>query len=131
MPRAKSPLSSQPDTDVSAPQPKLSIRLDFGGGARIGPGKIVLLEEIGRHGSISAAGRALKMSYRRAWELVEDLNRSLGGEVVEAMTGGAGGGGARLTALGEAVIAHYRAIEREANQLAAPHFSALMHRGDA
>jgi molybdate transport system regulatory protein len=60
----------------------LSIRIDLVGGTRIGPGKIALLEAIAREGSISAAGRALRMSYRRAWELVEDLNRGLGAPVV-------------------------------------------------
>ncbi|WP_408906434.1 winged helix-turn-helix domain-containing protein [Roseomonas mucosa] len=67
--------------------PGLSIRLDPAPGLRIGPGKVRLLEEIGRNGSISAAGRALGMSYRRAWELVEDLNRGLGRPVVETAAG--------------------------------------------
>ena len=62
---------------------QLSIRLDLASGARIGPGKVAVLEEIARSGSISAAGRALKMSYRRTWELVEDLNQNLGVPVVE------------------------------------------------
>ena len=62
---------------------RLSIRLDLASGARIGPGKIAVLEAIALAGSISAAGRALKMSYRRTWELVEDLNQSLGTAVVE------------------------------------------------
>jgi molybdate transport system regulatory protein len=64
------------------PSYRLSIRVDLAGGTRIGPGKVALLEEIGRSGSISAAGRVMKMSYRRAWELVEDLNRNLGAPVV-------------------------------------------------
>jgi molybdate transport system regulatory protein len=55
---------------------QLSIRIDLASGGRIGPGKVALLEEISRSGSISAAGRAMKMSYRRAWQLVEDLNRN-------------------------------------------------------
>ena len=74
-------------------QHKLSIRIDLASGARIGPGKVALLEEIGRCGSISGAGRALKMSYRRAWDLVEELNRQLGASVVSTAAGGAGGGG--------------------------------------
>jgi molybdate transport system regulatory protein len=57
---------------------RLNIRLDLAGGLRIGPGKVAVLEEIARTGSISAAGRALRMSYRRTWELVEDLNNGLG-----------------------------------------------------
>ncbi|UFN48192.1 LysR family transcriptional regulator [Roseomonas sp. OT10] len=120
MPRRK------PSAPGAASQPPhLSIRLDLGGGVRIGPGKVTLLEEIGRSGSIAAAGRALRMSYRRAWELVEDLNRSLGRPVLEATAGGNGGGGARLTALGEAVVREYRAIEAEANAAAATRLARL------
>ena len=106
--------------------PGLSIRLDPAPGLRIGPGKVRLLEEIGRNGSISAAGRALGMSYRRAWELVEDLNRGLGRPVVETAAGGAGGGGARLTRLGERVIREYRSIEAEAHAAALPRLRALL-----
>src|SRR5580700_2891459 len=62
-------------SEAASASDRLSIRLDLASGARIGPGKIAVLEEIGRSGSISAAGRALRMSYRRTWELVEDLNR--------------------------------------------------------
>ena len=105
--------------------PRLSIRLDLGAGLRIGPGKVRLLEEIGRAGSISAAGRALGMSYRRAWELVEALNTGLGQPVAETAAGGAGGGGARLTPLGEAVVRTYRSIEAEANAGAAARLEAL------
>ena len=119
MPRPR----SRPADDAATP--RLAIRLDLGGGLRIGPGKVVLLEAIGRSGSISAAGRALKMSYRRAWELVEELNRVMGCPVVETAAGGAGGGGARLTPAGEAVIRQYRAIEDAANAQAAPLLEAL------
>ena len=82
---------------ASPPEPsyRLSIRIDLANGTRIAPGKVALLEEIGRSGSISAAGRAMKMSYRRAWRLVEDLNRHLGSPVVETAAGGSGGGGTR------------------------------------
>jgi molybdate transport system regulatory protein len=106
-------------------QARVGIRLDLPSGARVGPGKIALLEEIARHGSISAAGRALRMSYRRAWELVEDLNRHLGTPVVAAMTGGAGGGGARLTEAGAALVAAYRAIEAATGAVAAEHLAQL------
>src|SRR6201986_4979427 len=90
---------------------RLSIRIDLASGAQIGPGKIAVLEEIARAGSISAAGRALKMSYRRTWELVEDLNRSLGTPVVETAAGGSGGGGAVLTGAGKDVEERYGALE--------------------
>ena len=104
---------------------RLSIRVDLASGARIGPGKVALLEEIGRSGSISAAGRALRMSYRRAWELVEDLNRHLGITVVATAAGGSGGGGARLTEAGQAIVSGYRALEAAASETAQSHLAAL------
>lgn len=104
---------------------QLSIRIDLPCGARIGPGKIAVLEEIARSGSISAAGRALKMSYRRTWELVEDLNQSLGTPVVATAAGGSGGGGAMLTKAGLAVVSSYRAIEMDSAQAARKHLLAL------
>ncbi len=104
---------------------RLILRVDLATGARIGPGKVALLEEISRSGSISAAGRALRMSYRRAWELVEDLNRNLGVPVVSTAAGGTGGGGARLTEAGASLIAEYRALEAAASAGAAPHLAAL------
>lgn len=84
-----------------------------------------MLEEIARTGSISAAGRALRMSYRRAWVLVEELNRTFGRPVVTTAAGGPGGGGASLTAAGEAVIGEYRAIEAAAEAAARRHVAAL------
>lgn len=104
---------------------RLSIRIDLASGARIGPGKVALLEEIARSGSISAAGRALRMSYRRAWELVEDMNQSLGSPVVSAVAGGSGGGGATLTHSGETLVAEYRAIEAATAAAARKHLTAL------
>lgn len=104
---------------------RLSIRIDFGPRIRIGPGKIQLLEEIGQHGSISAAGRALDMSYRRAWELIEDLNRTFGRPVVRAQSGGKKGGGAMLTPLGHALIARYRAMEKAAAEATAKDLETL------
>ena len=104
---------------------QLSIRIDLGPDFRIGPGKIALLEMIARHGSISAAGRALGMSYRRAWMLVEAMNPGFGRPVVEAQSGGRSGGGARLSPLGADLVARYRAIEREATAAAAPFLDGL------
>jgi molybdate transport system regulatory protein len=111
--------------ETTAATDRLSIRLDLASGARIGPGKVAVLEEIGRSGSISAAGRALRMSYRRTWQLVEDLNRSLGTPVVETAAGGSGGGGAVLTAAGMAIITRYRAIELDTALAARKHLLAL------
>ena len=110
----------------SLPADRLTLRLDLASGARIGPGKVALLEAIGRSGSISAAGRELSMSYRRAWDLVEELNHSLGVAMVNTATGGSGGGGAALTPAGQALITEYRALEREALALAAPRIKAIL-----
>ena len=110
---------------ATPPTHRVSIRVDLASGARIGPGKVALLEEIARSGSISGAGRALKMSYRRAWELVEDLNRHLGTPVVTTAAGGARGGGAKLTPGGTALVTEYRAIEAAAHAAAGPHLAAL------
>src|SRR5690349_21038222 len=104
---------------------RLSIRIDLASGARIGPGKVAVLEEVARSGSISAAGRALRISYRRTWELVEDLNCSLGAPVVETAAGGAGGGGAVLTRAGRTVVERYRAIELDTALAARKHLQAL------
>jgi molybdate transport system regulatory protein len=94
--------------------PQLSVRIDLDGEDRIGPGKIQLLENIREHGSISAAGRAMDMSYKRAWDLVDEINRICGHAAVEPQTGGKNGGGAMLTPFGTALIARYRKIERDA-----------------
>ncbi len=112
-------------TGATGKSDRLSIRLDLASGARIGPGKVAVLEEIARSGSISAAGRALRMSYRRNWELVEDLNRTLGTPVVETAAGGSGGGGAALTRAGKAVVERYRAIEMDTALAARKHLLAL------
>lgn len=103
----------------------LSIRLDLTPGVRVGPGKVRLLELVAEHGSISAAGRAAGMSYRRAWTLMDELNRSFPEPVIDAAPGGRSGGGAVVTPFGTRVIAAYRAIEQEAARVAAPHLASL------
>src|ERR1700761_9346355 len=126
--KTRSPTSNSPAGNVAVPAKggsRLSIRVDLASGARIGPGKVAVLEEIARSGSISAAGRALHISYRRTWELVEDLNASLGAPVVQTAAGGSGGGGASLTELGHAVVSRYRAIEAECGAAAKKHLAAL------
>ncbi len=90
---------------------RVSLRLGFPGEHALGPGKVRLLELIGETGSISAAGRAMKMSYRRAWMLVDELNRMFREPLVEARPGGAHGGGAHLTPAGGDVVRRYREIE--------------------
>ena len=94
--------------------PSLSLRIDIDREGRIGPGKIELLENIRKFGSISAAGRAMDMSYKRAWDLVDEINRICRQAAVERQTGGKNGGGAALTPFGISLVARYRKIEREA-----------------
>lgn len=106
---------------------RLTLRIDLPRG-RIGPGKIALLEAIAREGSISAAGRALGMSYKRAWELVDQVNRLLGVAAVAAVAGGARGGGAALTQAGATLVSEYRALERAATAAVDPHLAALVRR---
>lgn len=105
----------------------LSLRIDLPRG-RIGPGKVALLEAIAREGSISAAGRALGMSYKRAWDLVAAVTASLGTAAIAASVGGRRGGGAVLSAAGRALIADYRAIERAARRAAGARLAALQRR---
>jgi molybdate transport system regulatory protein len=104
---------------------RLTLRVDLGPGASVGPGKIRLLQAIREHGSISQGGRALGMSYRRAWMLVDELNRSFRTPVVTAQPGGKRGGGATLTAFGTDLVERYRAIEAAAHAAAAEQLRAL------
>ena len=105
--------------------PSLSLRIDIDAAGRIGPGKIQLLETIHRSGSISAAGRAMDMSYKRAWDLVDEINRVCGQAAVERQTGGKNGGGAVLTPFGLSLVARYRKIERSAATAARKELQAL------
>ena len=104
---------------------RLTLRLDFGPGQAIGHGKIRLLEAVRDHGSISAAGRTMAMSYRRAWLLIDELNALFEQPVVATKHGGPHGGGAELTPLGHRVVEHYRSIERKAHFAVAPELAAL------
>ena len=105
--------------------PSLSLRIDIDAGGRICPGKIELLETIHRSGSISAAGRVMEMSYKRAWDLVDEINRICRQPAVERQTGGTNGGGAVLTPFGHSLVARYRKIERNAASAARKELQAL------
>jgi molybdate transport system regulatory protein len=107
------------------PLPSLSVRIDLDAEGRIGPGKIQLLENIHATGSISAAGRAMEMSYKRAWDLVDELNKICGQAAVERQTGGKNGGGAMLTPFGLSLVERYRKIERAATTAARKQLMAL------
>ncbi len=97
-----------------SPARKPRVRVLMGEMTAMGPGRADLIDAIARTGSISAAGREMKMSYRRAWTLVETTNASFIEPLVIASTGGSGGGGAQVTDFGRGVVEHYRAMERKA-----------------
>ena len=99
----------------------ISIRVDLVPGGRLGPGKGDLLEAIKETGSISAAGRSMRLSYRRAWRLVDTLNGMFKRPLVEA----APRVGAHLIAMGREIVAHYRAIESKALKAVSLHIGAL------
>lgn len=105
--------------------PRLRLRIVFGKTEMMGPGKAELLERIDRTGSIAAAGREMKMSYKRAWTLIEALNAMFREPLVESARGGPGVGGAHLTPMGHAVLRHYRAFEAEAERAGAADIAAL------
>ena len=103
----------------------LHLRVVLPGQVVIGPGRAELLEAIREHGSISAAGRSIGMSYKRAWTLIEALDGAFRSPLIETSTGGAAGGGSRLTAAGEAVLQAYRRIEAAAAEAAADEIRTL------
>lgn len=110
-------------TNVAAA--RLTLRVDLGKDRAIGPGKIRLLEAIRDTGSITKAGIALGMSYRRAWLLVDDMNNCFREPVIAAQKGGTHGGGAALTPFGTRLIDQYRAIEAEAHSATAARLDDL------
>ena len=116
-------------------EPTIRFRLDFADAVSIGPGKVDLLENIRKTGSLSQAGRNLGMSYRRAWMLLDSLNSSFREPVVATSVGGKAGGGAMLTEFGAALVDTYRKLESEFTSLAAKRFAnvrgAISARKDA
>jgi molybdate transport system regulatory protein len=103
----------------------IAIRIRLGEKGLLGPGKVRLMELIGEHGSIAAAGRAMGMSYRRAWMLVDELNGLFVEPVIMKQTGGVHGGGAALTEFGRDVIARFRGIEETIAEAAAADIEKL------
>ena len=115
-------VDAQPTHGSSA---RLQLRIFFGDDVMLGPGKAELLGLIRDTGSISAAGRAMKMSYKRAWMLVEEMNAAFRETLVESTRGGPGGGGARLTDAGLTMLRLYRAIEETAARAGAQDLQTL------
>jgi molybdate transport system regulatory protein len=105
---------------------KALIKIDFGNGSRLGEGKIALLKHIAATGSISAAARAMDMSYRKAWLLIDEMNTMFGVAVIATAAGGNGGGGAKLTSYGLKLIDTFQALQTEADLLVQAKMSKLM-----
>lgn len=110
---------------MAHPAPTLRFRLLLDAEHALGPGKVDLLEAIAATGSIAAAGRAMGMSYKRAWQLADELNRSFTEPLIAANKGGARGGGATLTTDGKAAIDIYRGIERKSKRACVAELRAL------
>jgi molybdate transport system regulatory protein len=108
------------------PEVQFRLRIRSGSDIAVGPGKIDLLEAIASTGSITAAAKSLGMSYRRAWLLVDTMNRCFKSRVVETEAGGNRGGGTRLTALGARLVRSYRRIEARAAKAGASEIAALI-----
>ncbi len=103
-----------PAVMVKSRKKRPQARILIGAATALGPGKVRLLEAIAETGSISGAARAMRMSYRRAWMLVDAMNQSFRGDLVVTLTGGKGGGGARITDLGLNVLKRYHKMEAKA-----------------
>jgi len=104
--------------------------VSIGDGITFGPGKMELLRKVGEGHSISSAARALGMTYKKAWALIDTLNRGFGKPVVETSSGGKGGGGARLTPLGEELVACYLVLEAKVNEATQAELAALAELAD-
>ncbi len=115
-------------SQTAGPRGKLRFRtrVTVGDVIAIGPGKIALLEAIEQSGSLTAAAKQLDMSYRRAWLLLDEMNRALKRPAVESSKGGSTGGGSLLTETGHQVIALYRRIEATAEQACAADIRTLL-----
>jgi molybdate transport system regulatory protein len=109
-----------------APVLRFRMRVIDGDRIAVGPGKIALLEAIGSTGSITAAAKSLDMSYRRAWLLLDELNRSLERPAVDSSKGGLQGGGSSLTEVGQQLILLYRRIEKRAEAACRDDIAQLM-----
>ncbi len=106
-------------------QIRLRFRLVLGRDVAIGPGKADLLAAVAQTGSIAAAGRSMGMSYKKAWYLLDTMNRCFREPLVEASRGGRGHGGAVLTPMGRDVLARYRAIEARASAAVADELASF------
>jgi molybdate transport system regulatory protein len=109
----------------ATPEVRFRMRIRKGETVALGPGKVDLLEAVREHGSISAAARSLDMSYRRAWLLIDELNKSLKSPATVSEQGGQSGGGCVLTPVGENIVHLYREVEAQAQKACAKQIGQL------
>ncbi len=119
-------MTSPRKAPAARPVARFRLRVTAGATIFVGPGKIALLEAIRDTHSITAAAKSMGMSYRRAWILVDELNRSLAGTAVASAIGGERGGGSTLTDLGQELVTVYRRIETSAARAAARDIDRLL-----
>ena len=106
--------------------PSIRFRIDFAETLNLGPGKIALLEAIGDHGSLSTAAASLGLSYRRAWLLLDSLNKTFSQPVTHSNAGGKNGGGSSITEFGSLLVRQYRALEKEIIQMGGRHLKEIL-----
>jgi molybdate transport system regulatory protein len=116
---------TEADTANLPAEVRFRMRITKGETIALGPGKVALLESVRKHGSISAAARSLDMSYRRAWLLIDELNRSLKSPATISEQGGQSGGGCVLTPVGESIVRLYRDVEAQAAAACAEQIASL------
>ena len=116
---------TETDTAHQPAEVRFRMRITKGETIALGPGKVALLEAVRKHGSISAAARSLDMSYRRAWLLIDELNRSLKSPATISEQGGQSGGGCVLTPVGESIVRLYRDVEAQAAAACAEQIASL------
>jgi molybdate transport system regulatory protein len=125
-PTAAGSPTAKPRSRATRPTVKFRLRITAGDAIAVGPGKVALLEAVAETGSITAAAKSLDMSYRRAWLLLDELNRSLLKPAVDSAKGGQNGGGSIVTAEGRKLILLYRRIEANAAQSCQADIKSLM-----
>jgi molybdate transport system regulatory protein len=123
--KAPGPGAGRGASSRTAPEVRFRMRIRKGETVALGPGKVDLLEAVREYGSISAAARSLDMSYRRAWLLIDELNKSLKSPATVSEQGGQSGGGCALTPVGEDIVRLYREVEAQAQKACAKQIGAL------
>jgi molybdate transport system regulatory protein len=106
--------------------PRIRFRIDFAENLNLGPGKIALLEAIGNHGSLSTAAASLGLSYRRAWLLLDSLNKTFDKPVTHSNAGGKNGGKSSITDFGRLLVKQYRSLENKITRIGGGHLKEIL-----